>query len=74
MRMVLALLLAASPAMAQTGGPPTTIITPGAATQSVGTAAPTPSLTRPDAAAPQTGQLPGGKPDTAQRPTPDQSK
>jgi len=82
---LLAVLLPAVGAGAQTaarlgeGGPPTTILTPGRETRSMGTgAAPTTRspVSTPAASAPSAGgeRAPGRDPGTAQRPTPDQSR
>ena len=70
-------LLAAAPDAVQTGGPPTTIVTPGATRRKMGDVGPGAGEARPAAtgqAPAQGGSAPTGSPGTAQRPTPDQSR
>ncbi len=67
-----ALLLASAIVLAQAGGPPTTLITPGAKEGAVKSApAPTPERGAAELQAPK---VPVGSPGQAQRPTPDQSR
>jgi len=82
--LAIAVLLLASGAEAQTaarlgeGGPPTTIMTPGRATRTMGQgpAATRTPVSTPAASAPSAGgeRAPGPGLGTAQRPTPDQSR